>query len=252
MKWSLNTHKHTLNNNSNNDNNNDNKIILGNNFISQVFVDLLCVFCQGQVPYSNSMAPTELHQPQESPTPQQMYQNRNQVQLNAYRSPEPTTMSDQPSPPIARSSPIGSPATLTGYQTAAAQEQEYETHEFRLSSFQPDSQEVQDVQTVPSPHPSPVESGVRKCWTLSPTTPRIPPPFTPPQPFAVTSSGLEAMGNGSFSSPQPCSEIEVTPQRKGMSMFVGEDTALGNEVKVNFWFCFGIIFTSGIPRCTLY
>ena len=186
---------------------------------------------------------------------------------------------EQPSPPIGHSSPKTSPRDCQQIEGNTIVP-EYETREFRLSEFPPQGHIVEGHyqgafpagaevpgnirpkrERTPTPPVSQVplvEPGTppRKCWTLNPTTPSTPPPFTPPSTGDVNRKNqdreVEPADNGTG-----VAEVEVdevSPKRGGLALFIGEDANIGSQVSVtspsDVWFLFKVMksLVSGLGK----
>lgn len=159
---------------------------------------------------------------------------------------------DQPSPPIAWSSPANSPIP-SSVPHHAPNSQQFETREFRLSEYPPEndlstnpdvkrpsSQPVVEVSSRPtpiSPRPSshdPVASHhtapTRKCWEVDVGQKATPPPLIRPE---TASMNLDTMHESVPRESGGTPEIEVenhSPFKKGLALFIGDDDSAGNQV----------------------
>lgn len=159
---------------------------------------------------------------------------------------------DQPSPPIAWSSPANSPLPPSASHPNSNGPQ-FETREFRLSDYppgselgtnrditRPSSQPAVEVSSRPTPVPprpsshDPVASHhtapTRKCWDVDATKTATPPPLVRPDTASVNTDTkhetVSPSGGGT-------AEIEVenhTPFKKGLAMFIGDDASPGSQV----------------------
>lgn len=156
---------------------------------------------------------------------------------------------NQPSPPIAWSSPANSPLPASALKPSPSNGPQFETREYRLSDYppvgdlgtnqnmtRPSSQPAVEVTSRPTqvpPRPSSHDPAAsrytapaRKCWDVDVGQVPTPPPLVHPDTGSVISdvtqesNNVQPQGGGA-------AEIEVeihTPSKKGMAMFIGDDT----------------------------
>ncbi|XP_020617788.1 calmodulin-regulated spectrin-associated protein 2-like isoform X4 [Orbicella faveolata] len=155
---------------------------------------------------------------------------------------------NQPSPPIAWSSPANSPLPASVSKPSPSGEPQFETREFRLSDYppgedldfnqdvmRPSSQPAVEVSSTPTPVPprpsshDPAASRhtapARKCWNVDVAQVPTPPPLVYPD-TASMSSDTKQERNVVHPPGGGTAEIEVeihTPSKKGLAMFIGDD-----------------------------
>lgn len=162
---------------------------------------------------------------------------------------------NQPSPPIAWSSPANSPLPASVSKPSPSGEPQFETREFRLSDYppgedldfnqdvmRPSSQPAVEVSSRPTPvppRPSSHNPGAsrhtapaRKCWDVDVAQVPTPPPLVYPDTASMSSDTKQEQyvvhppGGGT-------AEIEVeihTPSKKGLAMFIGDDAQPTTQV----------------------
>ena len=162
---------------------------------------------------------------------------------------------NQPSPPIAWSSPANSPLPASVSKPDPSDGSQFETREFRLSDYppgedldfdqdvmRPSSQPAVEVSSRPTPVPprpsshNPAASRhtapARKCWDLDVAQVPAPPPLVYPDTASMDSDTkqehkvVHPPGGGT-------AEIEVeihSPCKKGLAMFIGDDAQPGSQV----------------------
>lgn len=173
---------------------------------------------------------------------------------------------DEPSPPIAWSSPANSPLP-SSVSHPSSNGPQFETREFRLSDYppgndlgtspditRPSSQPAVEVSSRPTPVPprpsshDPVTSRhtapARKCWDVDVVQTATPPLLVRPDTASVNvdtkQETVSPEGGGT-------AEIEVgnhTPSKKGLAMFIGDDDNQGSQVSrltKTCSFCFRLI-----------
>ena len=152
------------------------------------------------------------------------------------QTPEPE-LSDQPSPPIAWSSPAPSPlpTTTPADKSTTPRDQPCDTREFRLSEYPPTNDHSfvrpssEPVLAVASLEPEAFHPTTRKCWDVSPAKSPIPTPFVRPD----TGDDVKVSPvHPSVADRAPEIEVEVEmPTRKGLAMFIGDDAQPATEVQ---------------------
>ena len=163
---------------------------------------------------------------------------------------------NQPSPPVAWSSPANSPLPPSVSKPHPSDGPQLETREFRLSDYppgedldfnhdgmRPSSQPAVEVISRPTPIPprpsshDPAASRhtapARKCWDVDVAQVPTPPPLVYPD-TASTSSDTRQDHNVVYPPGGGTGEIEVeihTPTKKGLAMFIGDDAQPTTQVK---------------------
>ena len=158
---------------------------------------------------------------------------------------------DQPSPPIAWSSPANSPLPASASHPSS-NDQQFETREFRLSDYppgnelgtnqditRPSSQPAVEVSSRPTPIPPRPSSHdpaahhmtpARKCWNVDVGQTFTPPPMVRPDTASINMDiKQETVSPGVGST----AEIEVenhSPLKKGLAMFIGDDASPVSQV----------------------
>ncbi|XP_078381859.1 uncharacterized protein LOC144664608 isoform X1 [Oculina patagonica] len=153
---------------------------------------------------------------------------------------------NQPSPPIAWSSPANSPQPASVSKPSPSSGSQFETREFRLSDYppgdglgtnqdtaRPSSQPAVEVGSRPTPVPprpsshdpaaSRYTAPVRKCWDVDVAQVRTPPPLVQPDTTSMSTDTKQENPPGGGAR-----EIEVdiqTPNKRGLAMFIGEDAS---------------------------
>ena len=163
---------------------------------------------------------------------------------------------NQPSPPIAWSSPANSPLPSSASKPSPSDGPQFETREFRLSDYppgedldfnqdgmRPSSQpavEVSSRSTAVPPRPfshdpaaSRQTAPARKCWDVDFAQVPTPPPLVYPDTDSMSANTrqehnvVDPPGGGG-------AEIEVeihTPTKKGLAMFIGDDAQSTTQVR---------------------
>lgn len=155
---------------------------------------------------------------------------------------------NQPSPPIAWSSPANSPLPASVSKPNPSNGPQFETREFRLSDYppgedlgtnqnimRPSSQPAVEVSSRPTPVPARPFSHdpaafrhtapARKCWDVDVAQVPTPPPLVYPD-TASMSSDTKQEHDVVHPPGGTAAEIEVelhTPSKKGLAMFIGDD-----------------------------
>lgn len=162
---------------------------------------------------------------------------------------------NQPSPPIAWSSPANSPLPSSVSKPSPSDGPQFETREFRLSDYppgedldfsqdvlRPSSQPAVEVSSRPTtvpprplshdPAASRQSAPARKCWDVE--APKVPTPTLLVYPDTASVSGNTKQENNVVDPPGGGgAEIEVeihTPTKKGLAMFIGDDAQPTSQV----------------------
>lgn len=163
---------------------------------------------------------------------------------------------NQPSPPIAWSSPANSPLPSSVSKPSSSNGPQFETREFRLSDYppgedldfnqdgmRPSSQPAVEVSSRPTavpprpfshdPAASRQTAPARKCWDVDFAQVPTPPPLVYPDTDSMSANTrqehnvVDPPGGGG-------AEIEVeihTPTKKGLAMFIGDDAQSTTQVR---------------------
>lgn len=163
-----------------------------------------------------------------------------------------TEFPNQPSPPIAWSSPANSPLPASVSKPSPSGGPQFETREFRLSDYppvddlgtnqdaaRPSSQPAVEVGSRPTPVPprpsshdpaaSRYTAPARKCWDVDVAQVPTPPPLVHPDTASVSTDTKQENPPGGGAK-----EIEVetnTSNKKGLAMFIGDDANPTTQVK---------------------
>ena len=155
---------------------------------------------------------------------------------------------NQPSPPIAWSSPANSPAPV--FKPRPSGEPQFETREFRLSDYppgddlgtnpdtaRPSSQPAVEVGSRPlsvPPRPSSHDPAAsrhtappRKCWDVEVAQVPTPPPLVHPDTSSVSSDTKQENPPGGGAREI---EVEIHTPKKGLAMFIGDDANPASQV----------------------